>query len=232
MLDSNFWKKYFEVYDVLNLLIPYRDLLESICEELDVKEGERVFEAGCGSGNLIRELAKRGAQVTGLDYCEEALEVCRKKNSGAEIIFGDLVEALPFLDDYFDKIVLNNVLYTIPRGKHQAVLIELRRILKPGGRIAISNPKKGWKPFEIYICGVKENFQQQGILRTVVKVAKMIIPTIKILYYNSIIKKQSQYYFFEPQEQGRTLSSAGFLNISNPRFVYADQAILSLGYKL
>lgn len=229
MLDSDFWKKYFEVYDVLDLLIPYRELLESICEELDIKEGEKILEAGCGSGNLVRELTKRGAQVTGLDYCKEALEVCKKKNPEAKIVFGDLTKPLPFLDNYFDKIACNNALYTIPKGKHQGVLKELKRVLKPGGRIAISNPKKGWKPFEIYTYGIKQDFQQQGILRTIIKVIKMIIPTIKILYYNSIIKKQSQYYFFGQQEQGQTLALAGFSNISDPKPVYANQAILSWG---
>ncbi len=230
MLESNFWKKYFGVYDVLNLLIPYRDLLETICEELDVKEGEKILEAGCGSGNLVRELVKRGAQVTGFDYCKEALEVCKKKNPEAKIVFGNLIKPLPFPDNYFDKIACNNTLYTIPKEKHRSVLIELKRVLRPGGRIVISNPKKEWKPFEIYTYGIKQNFQQQGILRTIIKVAKMIIPTIKILYYNDIIRKQSQYYFFEPQEQGQALALAGFSNISNPKSVYANQAVLSLGW--
>jgi len=44
MLDTNFWHKYFQVYDVLNLAIPYQELLNSICDELDIKKGERILE--------------------------------------------------------------------------------------------------------------------------------------------------------------------------------------------
>jgi hypothetical protein len=37
MLDAKFWEKYFEVYDVLNLVIPYRELLEKIADKLEIK---------------------------------------------------------------------------------------------------------------------------------------------------------------------------------------------------
>jgi hypothetical protein len=44
MLDARFWKKYFDVYDVLNLLIPYQELLETIFDELEIKPGEKILE--------------------------------------------------------------------------------------------------------------------------------------------------------------------------------------------
>jgi len=56
MLDSKFWKRYFKVYDVLNLLIPYQELLNTICDELDIKPGEKILEAGCGTGNLALKI--------------------------------------------------------------------------------------------------------------------------------------------------------------------------------
>jgi len=46
MLDSKFWRNYFKVYDVLNLLIPYQELLETICEKLDIKLGGRENTGG------------------------------------------------------------------------------------------------------------------------------------------------------------------------------------------
>ena len=46
MLDSNFWKNYFEVYDFLNLLPPYQELLSDICQALEIKKGEKILEAG------------------------------------------------------------------------------------------------------------------------------------------------------------------------------------------
>ena len=44
MLDSEFQARYFEVYDVLNLLIPCQELLETICDELEIKPGEKILE--------------------------------------------------------------------------------------------------------------------------------------------------------------------------------------------
>ena len=53
MLDSKFWKRYFKVYDVLNLLIPYQELLNTICDELDIKPGEKILEEKLrGKGKL------------------------------------------------------------------------------------------------------------------------------------------------------------------------------------
>ena len=59
MLDSNFWKRYFKVYDVLNLLIPYQELLNTICDELEIRPEERILEAGCGTGNLALKVEER-----------------------------------------------------------------------------------------------------------------------------------------------------------------------------
>jgi len=161
MLDSNFWKNYFKVYDVLNLLIPYQELLETICDELEIKPGERILEAGCGTGNLALKIKARGADIVGLDNCKEALDIYRKKDPEAKLVLTDLRKKLPFPDNYFDKIASNNTLYIIPKEKQLDSLKELYRILKHKGKIVLSNTKKGWKPMKIYIRGIKENLKKE-----------------------------------------------------------------------
>ncbi|MFQ6119093.1 MAG: class I SAM-dependent methyltransferase, partial [Methanosarcinales archaeon] len=135
MLDSRFWTSYFKVYDVLNLLIPYQELLETICDELEIKKGEKILEAGCGTGNLALKIKERGAEVVGLDNSQEALDIYRKKDPGAKLVLVDLRKKLPFPDDYFDKIASNNTLYIIPRERQLGTLQEFHRILKPGGKV-------------------------------------------------------------------------------------------------
>jgi ubiquinone/menaquinone biosynthesis C-methylase UbiE len=231
MLDSKFWKKYFEVYDVLNLLIPYQELLETICDELDIKPGEKILEAGCGTGNLALKIKERGAEVIGLDNCKEALEIYKKKDPNAKVVLADLREKLPFPDNYFDKIASNNTLYAIPKEKQLDTLKEFYRILKPGGKIVMANLKKGWRSEKIYISGIKKNLKKEGSCSTFLKIIKMIIPTIKVFYYNYFIKKETQYYFCDFNEQKELLKRAGFKEISETKLVYANEAILNSAFK-
>jgi len=61
MLDTKFWRKYFKSYDILNKAIPYQELLRDIVEAVSVKNGDRIFDAGSGTGNLSILLKAKGA---------------------------------------------------------------------------------------------------------------------------------------------------------------------------
>lgn len=54
MLDSQFWAKYFKVYDTLNQLIPYQDLLDLFLKKLELlSSGDKnILDVGSGTGNL------------------------------------------------------------------------------------------------------------------------------------------------------------------------------------
>ncbi len=229
--EENFWRKYFKVYDTLNLLIPYRDLLNNVVKELEIRKGEKIFEGGCGTGNLLLKIKKKGADVIGLDFSKEALDILKKKDNEANVILGDLSKRIPFKDDYFDKVVLNNVLYLFPKNKQVGIIKELKRIIKPGGEIVIANPRKGWSPLKIYKRGIKDNLKEEGVIKTIIKIAKMILPTIRIMYYNFFIKKGSNYYFPSPKEQKDILKEGGFMNISETKFAYAGQGIINSAKK-
>ena len=189
MLNSKFWANYFKVYDVLNLLIPYQELLETICQELEIKPGEKILEAGCGTGNLALKIKERGAKVVGLDNCQEALDIYRKKDPTAELVLADLAKKLPFPDNYFDKIASNNTLYAIPREKQLFTLKELYRILEPLGKIIIANPKKRAKILPIYFLHIKESLKKVGFQKTLKNLLKVFLQTIKMIYFNLQIKK-------------------------------------------
>jgi len=231
MLNEKFWDKYFKVYDYLNLLIPYQNLLKDICDALDIKDRDLVLEAGCGTGNLAIKIKERGANVVGLDYSKEALEIYKKKDFSAKIVLGDLSEKLPFPDNYFNKIACNNTLYTLPKERQLAILKEFLRILKPGGKIAVANPKKGWSAIKIYTYGIKQEIKKEGLFKASVKVLKFIVPAFKILYYNSKIKNKSGYTFLSLEEQKELLEKAGFVQVSDSKLVYASEGILNTGVK-
>jgi len=234
MLNSNFWKSYFKVYDVLNLLIPYQELLGTICDELDIKPGEKILEAGCGTGNLALKIKERGAKVIGLDNCQEALNIYRKKDPKAKLILADLKERLPFPDNYFDKIASSNTLYAIPQNKQLETLKEFHRVLKPGGKIVIVNPHEKNRISKIYMAGVKASFRKNGLITTLRKMIQFLPATIKIFYYNYLIDKgreRKEYCFFDKGMQKELLRSAGFRNLSEDKLIYANQNILSSAEK-
>jgi len=235
MLDAGFWHKYFKVYDVLNLAIPYQELLGSVCDELDIKKGERILEAGSGTGNLALRIKERGGYPVGIDMSQEGVNIHKKKDPSAEVVLGNLTDKLPFPDDSFDKVCSNNTLYAISRDKRDSVIRELYRVLKPSGKIVISNITEGFSPLKIYEEHILKEFKRNGSVYVLTNILKFIKPTIKMFYYNHLIKKEhgdGDFDFFEKNEQKKLLEENGFKNISNEKRVYANQAVLTSGYKI
>jgi ubiquinone/menaquinone biosynthesis C-methylase UbiE len=99
--------------------------------------GRRVLDAGCGSGPLAAALRAKGAIVTGFDSSPAMVELAKQRLGGtADLHVADLSQPLPFDDDTFDDAAASLVLHYLKDWT--APLAELRRVLKPGGRLIIS----------------------------------------------------------------------------------------------
>jgi SAM-dependent methyltransferase len=123
--ESNFLNAYYE-----------RPAMVSLVGDID---GRRVLDAGCGSGPLTAALRDRGAIVTGFDQSSAMLDLARQRlGADADLHVGDLGEPLPFVDDAFDDIVASLCLHYLEDWT--APLAELRRVLRPGGRLILSVP--------------------------------------------------------------------------------------------
>ncbi|MFF7598668.1 class I SAM-dependent methyltransferase [Streptomyces mirabilis] len=99
--------------------------------------GRRILDAGCGSGPLSAALLDRGAVVTGIDASAGMLALARRR-LGDDVALHqvDLSDRLPFADGAFDDVVASLVLrYLEDWGLTPA---ELRRVLRPGGRLIAS----------------------------------------------------------------------------------------------
>ena len=91
-----------------------------------------VLDAGCGTGRVARELARRGLDVVGVDIDPEMLAVARRKAPDLDWRLGDL--ATIQLGRTFDAVLLagNTMIFLAP-GTEGAVLANLARHLRPGG---------------------------------------------------------------------------------------------------
>jgi SAM-dependent methyltransferase len=99
--------------------------------------GRRVLDAGCGSGPLSAALRAKGAIVTGFDASPAMVELARQRlGEDAALHVADLSQPLPFADGAFDDVVASLVLHYL--RDWTAPLAELRRVLKPGGRLILS----------------------------------------------------------------------------------------------
>ena len=115
------------------------DYIESRVDAVYGKHGfgqQEFLEIGCGGGLICRELARRGAVVTGIDPSEKALSSARdyvqKASLGQSVWFErGLAESLPYADGSFSAIVCLDVLEHV--NDLAATLHEIARVLAPGG---------------------------------------------------------------------------------------------------
>src|ERR1700733_10176373 len=99
--------------------------------------GRRVLDAGCGSGPLFAALRDRGAIVTRFDKSAGMIELARRRlGDVADLQVADLGSPLPFPDNTFDDVTASLVLHYLEDWG--PALSELRRVLKPGGRLIVS----------------------------------------------------------------------------------------------
>jgi demethylmenaquinone methyltransferase/2-methoxy-6-polyprenyl-1,4-benzoquinol methylase len=112
-----------------------------------VRPGDRVLDACCGTGDLAVAARRHGASVVGLDFAERMLERARVKEPRIEWVQGDVL-ALPFEDASFDAATVGFGIRNVE--DLEAGVRELRRVLRPGGRLAIleiTTPRGALAPF-------------------------------------------------------------------------------------
>ncbi|MCR9123418.1 MAG: methyltransferase domain-containing protein [Phyllobacteriaceae bacterium] len=106
-----------------------------LVEAAGAGEGTIALDLCCGHGNVTAGLVKVGAQVTGLDFSPAMLDMARAAVPEARLVQGDAM-ALDFADASFDAVTIGFGLPHVPDPPR--VVFEVRRVLRPGGRLAFS----------------------------------------------------------------------------------------------
>ncbi|HLE47333.1 MAG TPA: class I SAM-dependent methyltransferase [Candidatus Thermoplasmatota archaeon] len=114
---------------------PWRPVLEFL---ETVPTGARLLDAGCGNGRHARAAQAKGLEVVGVDFSRKLLRHARREVGGAALVEA-AVERIPFRDASFDAGIASAVLHHV-RGREEriAVVRDLVRVLKPGGRLLLS----------------------------------------------------------------------------------------------
>jgi demethylmenaquinone methyltransferase / 2-methoxy-6-polyprenyl-1,4-benzoquinol methylase len=112
-----------------------------------VRSDDRVLDACCGTGDLAIAARGRGADVVGVDFSERMLERAARKEPQVEWVRADVL-ALPFEDSSFDAVTVGFGVRNVE--DLEAGMRELRRVLRPGGRLGIleiTTPRGRLAPF-------------------------------------------------------------------------------------
>lgn len=111
---------------------------DRLLAELDIKPGSRVLEIGCGSGHTACYIAQRfHCQVTAVDLSEDMIRAARWRVQEARLqsqVRCEIADIcwLPFSEASFDYVIIQAVLMFVDKTR---ALSEIRRVLKPGGRL-------------------------------------------------------------------------------------------------
>lgn len=106
---------------------------------LSPRPGHRVLEVGCGGGALLAFLESRGFSAVGVDISDEAVRLAARAAPRSRVVRADASE-LPFEDASFERLVSHHLVEHLP--DLPAALVEWKRVLAPGGRMAICTPNR------------------------------------------------------------------------------------------
>ncbi len=137
---------------------------EEFVDRLEIQRGMRVLDVACGTGNLAIPAARKGAQVSGVDFAANLLEQARQRAAaeGLQASFeeGD-AEQLRYADAQFDVVMSMFGAMFPPRPEQVAA--ELARVCRAGGRIAMANWTPGGFIGQVFALGARYIPPPEGI---------------------------------------------------------------------
>ncbi|GBC59675.1 hypothetical protein DENIS_0616 [Desulfonema ishimotonii] len=134
-----------------------------VFSELGLKEGESLLDMGCGAGDYTIQasgIVGNSGTVYALDKWEEMIKGVVEEAGfqgirNIKAITSDITGPLPIRDDCADVCLIATVLHILdPEQDKKPLFSEIRRVLKPGGRVAIIECKKEVRPFgpPVHMC--------------------------------------------------------------------------------
>jgi putative AdoMet-dependent methyltransferase len=147
-------------FDVRN---HYKQVLDLTVKWVNPRIGEKGLDIGTGTGNLAGRFSDKGISIAGVDQSREMLAQCRSKYPKMETKLGNFL-ALPYVDSQFDFVVTSLAFHHITNEQQPLALEEMKRVLKPSGRICITDLMyESIEDRERYIKRLKQQGQEEAI---------------------------------------------------------------------
>ena len=132
------------LYDMLNAALGFgRPFMRRVQAALALRGHEAVLDIGSGTGTLLAALAARhpAAHLAGLDADGRMLARARTKLDAAPrvLLLQAYAQALPFRSAAFDVVVSTLIFHHLPTAVKRTALAEVRRVLRPGGRLLLAD---------------------------------------------------------------------------------------------
>jgi len=122
----------------------FKGMVVKIAPYLDIHRGMRVLDVGCGSGDLSIYIARRGANVVGIDYSKDAIMLANKNLSKQEVSIRDRVKfyrkdakSIDYKESSFDMVVSVDVFEHLYQDELDVVMRKISKILKPDKKLVV-----------------------------------------------------------------------------------------------
>jgi demethylmenaquinone methyltransferase/2-methoxy-6-polyprenyl-1,4-benzoquinol methylase/phosphoethanolamine N-methyltransferase len=146
------WAHVYDLFGNLVTLGRAGRMREQTVDLAALRVGERVLDVGCGTGEVAQRARARvgpTGQVSGIDPSADMIAVAQHKaaRAGLDIDYRvGAIEALPYPEASFDVVLSSLMMHHLPDDLKSAGLAEVRRVLKPGGRLLIVDftRPRGW----------------------------------------------------------------------------------------
>ncbi|WP_375207076.1 class I SAM-dependent methyltransferase [Hyphococcus sp.] len=227
----------YEAYLTPGFFTPFAEEMAALA-----KPGDRCLDLACGTGAVSRKLAERfGERITinAVDIAPPMLEVAKKQSSACSIDYQiAAADDLPFTDDSFDILFCQQGFQFFP-DKEKA-MAEIRRVLKPGGRAAISV----WRPAEeaspVFAAFEKAvgrhlgndllplgpfAFGKAGRLKTLAKGARLKIDALETLTLPTTLPAIEDFVLFDVLFLGRPAADGALQPVLEPEDPDGDRLI-------
>ena len=119
----------------------YKKLMNIIYNIILSKKGVNILDIGIGTGILCGELYKKGYKITGIDFSDEMIKICREKMTSARLIKHDFTKGLPksIKNDFFDIIICTYAMHHLDDDSKIVFIKELLDILDKKGLLMIGD---------------------------------------------------------------------------------------------